>query len=243
VHLDESTLERVLHDELVGSDRAVVESHLAACPECAGRLARAEQEERRLFGLLETLDHEPTPLDWAAVVAPAPRSVARPSHRPLLAASVAFLVLAGAILAAIPGSPVRAWLDSAFRGSPEDRPASTQAGGSLSGVSVVPDDPFEVAFAEPQREGRLLILFVASAAIDLTVTGEPVGLESGTDRLVISNRGSTAGYELRVPRSLESLRVTVGDETVLEKRGGSIRAPGARVVRGGFDFDLASTGR
>lgn len=240
MHLDESTLERTLHDELTGADRAAVENHLAACPECAERLARAEEDEQRLFGLFETLDHEPPPLDWAVVVAPAPRSVARPSHRPLLAASLAFLVVAGAILAAIPGSPVREWLASGFRdGGVEERSARPENTLPLSGVSVVPEDPFEVVFMARQREGRLRIMFVAAGEVGLTVTGEPVVLESGTERLVVSNVGSSAEYELRIPRDLETFRVTVAGETLLEKQGEAIRTPTAPATGDMYILDLS----
>lgn len=246
MHLDESTLERALHDELDRDALASVERHLAACTVCADRLVDAERSERELFGLLEELDHETPRLDWKAVLAAdTPEDtrretrVERDTGRTLLAASLAFLLVATAVLAAIPGTPVRGWLESVLGQGPRSDPAAADGDRmSRSGVAVVPDDPFEVAFAAGQPSGRIHVTFVPSSRVELTVTGEPVELESGTDRLVVANRGSSASYELRVPRNLESIRITVDGETIIEKRGGMIQAPAPPEADGEYILDL-----
>ncbi len=70
MHLDAETLERVLHGELDEARDAAAREHLSSCPICEAALEESRLRERRLFGLLEALDHEPPGLDWEAVEAP-----------------------------------------------------------------------------------------------------------------------------------------------------------------------------
>jgi len=243
MHLDEETLERVLHGELMPGARATVERHLASCRECGDRLADAARAESRVFGLLEELDHEAPPLDWEAVTRAAPRGR---TARELIAASLAFLLVAGGLLHAVPGSPLRGWIDAVLgegSGPAEPAlPATDAADAPLSGIAVVPSDPFEVAFAAPQRTGRIRVTLVSSDRLELTVSGEPVELESGVDHLIVSNQGSSASYELRIPRTLSSIRVRVGAETILDKREGSIRTTAPRDSSGAYLVDLRPLG-
>lgn len=232
MHLDEETLERALHHELDSRSRNRVERHLAACPECAERLAEARRSERLLHGLLEEVDREPPPLDWDVVTRGARGGETR---RSLLAAGLAFLLLTAGLLYAIPGSPVRGWIHAALGDDPlptttAPRPRDT----SRSGIAVVPTDPFEVRFVAPQSAGTIRIVLVPSSRLELIVAGEPVELESDADRLVVSNRGSNASYELSVPRTLGSIRIRVVSRTIFEKLGETVRAVGVREEDGAY---------
>jgi anti-sigma factor RsiW len=238
MHLDVETLERAIHGEFEPGHRAAVERHLAACADCAARLGDARREEERILGLLEALDHEPPALDWSAVTR---ESRAGGPWRSLLAASLAFLVVAAGILYAIPGSSVRSFVASVLRDDP-DPVAPPVVDGAVSGIAVVPGDPFEVAFAARQEAGRIRVILVSSDRLELRVLGDPVELESGLDRLAVSNAGSEAGYELRVPRSLGSLRVTVAGSTVFDKRGPGVRVPRSPDPSGAYLIDLQSAG-
>jgi hypothetical protein len=238
MHLDVETLERALHDELDSAARATVTDHLASCLACAERLAEAGRDEHRLFDLLEELDQEPLAIDWGAVTR---ESRSGGSARSLIAASVAFLLVATGILYAIPGSPLRAWFDAVVREDPEVvAPAAVPEDPALSGIAVEPADPFEVGFMASQRTGQIRIMLVLSKRLELRVVGETVGLESGVDRLLISNEGSGSSYELLVPRSLGSMRVRVGEMTVFDKQGENIRTPRSPDSTGTYTIDLAA---
>ena len=71
----------------------------------------------------------------------------------MIAASLAFLVIAAGIMYAIPGSPLKSFVESVFRDAPEPV-APVTADRAVSGIAVEPADPFEVAFAARQRTGR-----------------------------------------------------------------------------------------
>lgn len=237
MHLDTETLERALHGELDPAARATVADHLASCAACADRLAEAGPEERGLFRLLEELDHEPPAIDWGAVTR---ESRSGGSARSLIAASVAFLLVATGILYALPGSPLRGWVDTVVRGDPEAvAPAPVQGDPALSGIAVEPADPFEVHFAGFQRTGRVRLTLVPSTRLELKVVGETVELESGADRLVVSNESSTSSYELQIPRALGSLRVRVGGTAVFDKQGERIRTRLSPDSTGAYVIDLS----
>src|SRR2546422_5647206 len=69
MHLDEDQVERLLHHELGRSAEASVREHLAACPDCRRRVARAEQEEEEVYALLRHVDHPAPGIDPPAVAA------------------------------------------------------------------------------------------------------------------------------------------------------------------------------
>lgn len=96
MHLNEETLNEYLDDELETAQRAEAEAHLAACPQCAARLA----ELQMLFATLEALPAEPLARDLSATVeaaltAPAPAPLSLPVRAVLLLqVFIAIIVLA-----------------------------------------------------------------------------------------------------------------------------------------------------
>jgi len=96
MHLNEETLNEYLDGALETVERAAAEAHLAACPQCAARLA----ELQTLFATLEALPAEPLTRDLsAAVEAALTASTAAPLSLPmravlLLQAFIAVIVLA-----------------------------------------------------------------------------------------------------------------------------------------------------
>lgn len=92
-HLSDETLNEILDHALAPRQRAGVESHLAACPECAARL----DEVRALFAELDSLPELALNVDFAPAIvarleqsAPIPRPV-----RWLTAAQALGAILAG----------------------------------------------------------------------------------------------------------------------------------------------------
>ncbi len=235
MHLDAETLERVLHGELDAERDAAARAHLSSCPACDAALAESRRRERRVFGLLEALDHEPAGLDWKAVEAPEPPRAAGL----LIAASIA-CVLAAGILYALPGSPLRSWIDGIGReaAAPE---AEIEPGGGpfVSGLSVRPTAPFEIVFAGGQESGVVRVELAETPEVEIRVLGAPVDLESGPDRVMVANGGSRSSYAIRLPEAGPPVTVRVGDEAVLVTSGTDVETAAPRTETGEYRIDLA----
>lgn len=231
MHLDEETLQRLLHGELAGPGESRARTHLASCRECARRLEEAAREEERIFGLLETLDHAPPATGPESILAGGP---APERWRSRIAAGVAFLLVVGGIAVAVPGSPVRDWVRGALRGEPPpaaveaDRPGEE----SVAGVSVDPGELIEVAFEESQERGRILVRLVRAPELQVRIHGGSPGIRVHSDRIVVANAGSAASYEILVPESAPRVRVRVGARVLFEKEDEEARAPTTRSEEG-----------
>lgn len=238
MHLDDETLQRVLHDELDPDVVPRVRDHLAACPACARRLEDAEREERRVFSLLESLDHEPPAGDPEVILGAAS---GRERWRSLAAAAVAFLIVAAGLAYAIPGSAVREWVRSALLG---DRPAAVSetpaaADEPTAGVSIDPGDSLDVVFGSPQETGTIHVSSSPAGELLLQILGQPPGIRVESHRLRIDNAGSTASYRIEIPASAPRVGVYVGSRRVLVKVGLTVRAEAERDSTGGYVIPLA----
>ncbi|MDX1579319.1 MAG: zf-HC2 domain-containing protein, partial [Gemmatimonadota bacterium] len=157
-HIDEGTLMAWIDEELDEDRRAVVRAHLGACGMCAERHDALRFAERRVTVGLEEID---VPSPWSDVpddlreaarravaeaggAAGARRPGLRVSRRALAAAAGLTLVLAAGAYA-IPGSPVRGWIDTSFdlvagwvapEGSPEPTPSSVSVEPAAEAVRV-----------------------------------------------------------------------------------------------------------
>ena len=238
MHLDAETLERVLHDELDAEREAAAREHLSGCPACKGALEESRLRESRVFGLLETLDHEVPDLDWQAVEAPEPRR----SAGLLVAASIAFVLAAG-ILYALPDSPLRNWIDRVGREAPAPE-AEVEPGGPqfVSGLSMLPTAPFEIVFAGGQEEGVVRVELAETPEVEIRVLGAPVDLESEPDRVTVANLGARSSYTIRLPAEGPPVTVRVGDAAVLVKSAGGLETAAQRTGPGVYRIDLARPG-
>jgi anti-sigma factor RsiW len=99
-HLDDYLLNEYLDSILNAARRAEVESHLAACPACAARLA----ELRALFAALESLPEAPLERDLSSAVMDSIRRAklaAQPALSPKLRLAIAVQGLAALVLISI----------------------------------------------------------------------------------------------------------------------------------------------
>jgi hypothetical protein len=225
MHVDPDMLQRALHGELDPAADARDRAHVASCEECAGRWKRLEEEEERVRSLLETLDHAPPAVDVRAIV----RAGSRPEWwRSRIAAGVAFLVVAGGLAWAIPGSPIREWVGSFPTGDPPSpaRETPDEPGASASGVSVAPGDSLDVVFENPQESGTIHVRSHPGEELELRILGGRPSIRVESRRLVVANAGATSSYRIEIPASAPFVRVQVGSRTVLVKDGTTIDAAG-----------------
>jgi anti-sigma factor RsiW len=218
MHLEEEQLERLRHGQPGAVDEPAIRAHLAECPECQQRLARANRVEGAVFAVLKALDHPPPQLDAEHIVRVARR------HRPQRWAAIV-LLSAGVATAvyATPGSPLPRW-SRALVSWLTGHQAVTAAPGApaLSGIAVSPgtDLLIEIPSALPGA-----ILRVTLTGDSQVVAQAPVGSASfrvEPHRLVIDNRDSAVTIDLRIPAAAAAVEIMLGSRSLLRKQHANI---------------------
>jgi hypothetical protein len=241
MHADDAVLLAYLDGELDDIRRAAVGRHLAGCAACA-----AELEELRLSagGLAAALAHAdlPAPTD-AARAAVARRRAApaglRTARRALLRAALLVLGVAGAAAAAVPGSPVRRWIERAVAPAPapapappvrtaQPEPAAEEA--PAAGVSF----PVENARVRVVIRGagpalRVRTRVSSGSTVEVSATGPAAHARFRTGPGRVEVVGAEAGEVLVVlPAAAADATVEVDGAVVLAREGGVLRFPGPR---------------
>jgi anti-sigma factor RsiW len=221
MHLDEERLQRLLHGEREGFDRREAEAHLRECPACRERLAAAEHDQVEIFGLLRRLDH-PVPALNAEVLAAKARA-ARRTWGSWAAAVLLFLGIAGAA-AALPGSPVRRWIQTAAAWIGERRVEPAQRGSTeqAAGIAAVPGREFVVSFNAPEQGSRARVSLTDGAEVVVRAPSGAASFTSDAERLVVDNHGSGATYEIEIPRTAPHVEIRVGGNRIFLKEGSRV---------------------
>jgi hypothetical protein len=110
MHLHDGELQGLLDRELGGSEEESLRAHVAVCEQCVARMKAMKSAFRETGQLLTALDASPPAMSADQLIEIAQRRhiPARRTPRGIAwAASVAGLVIATVVAAAIPGSPVR----------------------------------------------------------------------------------------------------------------------------------------
>jgi hypothetical protein len=195
-HPPEGVLRAFLDGEASAASRAEVERHLATCPPCSARLAALEQAVMR-------------------------RARLRSLMRPGVIAAAALVLAVGVASAMVGGSRVRAlaarvWsaVTGAARGTPSPEPPPPGQGG----IAFVPTAQAEIAFETRQDQGVLRVAMADTTEISIRVSG-PVAYRVGAGGVVLHNQGSSASYDVVVPRDAPHVRIVIAGRVVLEKLG------------------------
>jgi hypothetical protein len=233
-HLDEQAIELFLSGELSDSEAEALRDHLARCSACDDRVAATRKRDEEIGASLSLLGHPVPRLDAEAVIR---RSGGRWRRSHTVAAGIALLVVGGAA-SAMPGSPVRAWLGDIVSGP---REASEPALGPVlpSGVSVIPSGAFELVFEAGQETGVIRVSLTDDPELSVRATGGSPGFTLEPERVRVANSGSSANYDIQLPRTAASFRLRVGDSVLMSLRDGTVTSP-ATAVRGEYVFEFAA---
>ncbi|MGQ0640934.1 MAG: hypothetical protein ACT4P6_09240 [Gemmatimonadaceae bacterium] len=173
------------------------------------------------------------------------RARTRSAQRRWRFAAAAVVMLAASAAAALPGSPVRRWIvavlsdaaaNSPTPAAPQRPPVDVAPNPDTRGVGTIIGRSAEVVFSTPQESGALVIRFIPEPELRIRSTDAVVGYQVRPTGFLVNNSGSRASYELDVSERVSELRVSVGDRTVFERRGGRVivgpvaRRDGAHVV-------------
>jgi hypothetical protein len=211
----------LLHGELPRDEAAAARVHLAECGECvvgADELRRSDDEIGRLLGLL---DHRMPRLDPPAMV---PHGH---SFRRAAIAAAAALFAAGAVAAAVPGTPLHRWIQARLEvprepvsppaAAPARRlPPDEQAAG---GIEVPASSALTVSFTQPQRRGLLTVSVADRPVVTLRAFGGAVAYQVGDERIVVDNRRPAERYALEIPAGLRRLTVMLGGRVIYSSDG------------------------
>lgn len=227
MHPGDDELRALIDGELDERESGRVLVHLESCDACQARKEALDVQSTETAALLQALDRPaPEPAVDGVVREAERRTLPRRegSRRALLAASVAALLVAGGVLAAIvPGSPVREIVERII-GGPEPQPsAGTGAADAWkreTGVAWVPGGGVDIVFEAEQAEGTIELIWSGGDTARVDVRSDSVGFMVGDGSVLVQNRDSRASYRVAVPEGVSDVRIRVGSRTVYARTGG-----------------------
>jgi hypothetical protein len=246
MHLEDEEIQRLLHDELAEPARGSRLEHLGRCTACRERMERAGREEMEIFGLLARLDHAVPLFDPASLMRPDQIAPGRDWRR---RAAVIVLFLGGAGVAyAAPGSPLPGWIRTiavSLAGShqPTSPPAPAPRAAvdevaPPSGIAVSSGQRLAIAFEHEQSAGMVTLRVTDGPDVVVRAVHGSAAFRTDVARLTIANEGSTADYEIEVPRNAPWVEVLVSGRRVLLKHDTLVDSPIARRDRGAYVLPL-----
>jgi len=232
-HLDEGTLQALLDGELPPGDAKTAEEHLKACRLCEAELAALRDGSLVFASAVSRLDVPPGSARSRMLPPP---SVRRPTRWIALAlprVAAVLLVSVAAVAAAMPGSPIRSWIDRELASS---APATTSPTDDAPVVTEPDPSPRSGVSVEPAR-GHLRIVLIRPAAdlrVRATITDSPRGgaYTVGTTTtarfatgvgLVEVIEASGGELFLEIPAGATTATVEVDGKPYLVKEGGQLR--------------------
>ncbi len=234
MHPTDSDLLAMLHGELREPAADQVRLHVEVCSGCASRRDAIAREEADRALLLRTLDF-PVPPISAAII----RTRAQARRRLIrAAASIGVLTTLVSAAAAMPGSPVRTWLEKVLAPAPsQPAPAAPgpAEGPAADGVEVAAEGALVIELRHPQAAGQFQIAATDRATATARAIGGDVGYRVGPGRVTLDNRTPAARYEITIPRTLANVTVLVGGR-ILWRIGAD--PPPARFDTLTFDLSL-----
>lgn len=235
-HPDEGVLMALLDGEMPSGHAAAIEEHLAGCTECGAALASLRADRERLAVALPALDREP-PTELAHRRIEHRRRSERRLPRPLRWAAVLVVGTATGLAAAVPGSPVREWVTSAWQDPPaaietatqaDDAPSATPASRSPAGVAVVPQaGRMRVSFTGAARGLRIRLRVHQGDELEVLTEGGAgqARFRTTSERIEVLDAGSGEAA-IAIPRALPEFTLEVNGRAFMVKRGDDLRFPG-----------------
>ena len=208
MHLDEGALQALLDGELDAAAVVAVRQHLDACGDCRTRFEELRQDEELLRRVLPALDQPRNAISAGQLISRA--RAERRLHRLRWAAVIAFLVIGAGALYAVPGSPLRRWIDQlAGRRAAVEAPA---------GVALPPGARFHITFAAtPASAGRVTIRLTDDSIIDARSLNAPARFVAEIDGLRIEPLGPGTEFAIGIPRAAPWVDVVAGGRRILLK--------------------------
>ena len=243
-HPDNGLIQALLDEEVVGTEADTLRAHLAGCGQCRATAVSLEEASREADRALMLVDTDPRlQRSRRRVLAKQHagyRRISRHSISLAKAASIA-LLLTGAAVSALPGSPVRRWIVEgwwALTGPAENGPVGEDTGeGGATPEALLPEGGIlETGASIPSstQEVELWIHDLAPVA-ELRIVwtdGEEAWIYAGEGtRFNLSGSRLEAfsppgAVRVEIPRSLQKVVVGLNGNVLLRKSGGEVEIMG-----------------
>lgn len=245
-HVDDGTLQAYADGELPLPDRVAAERHLSECGECSSALSHLTSVSRLFSAAVAQVDRPaPVELAYAGISrSRAPRLRDR-SWRVAARAAALILGVATAAYAAVPGSPIRAWLEEALgvvrqpervATAPTAPPVALPDEGAMAaGVSVLPADGIvRVVLVDAPAGLRIRARISDGERAEVFASGEAATarFQTGVGRIEVLQPGP-GEVTIALPLAATEATVTVNGRLYLYKEGDQLRlaAGGGRPER------------
>lgn len=236
MHLHDGELQALLDGELAGNETASLRAHIAECEQCSAKMETMKFAFREAGQLLTALDESPPAIsaDQLIEIAEGRDISARRAPRGIAwAASIAGLIVATVVAAAIPGSPVQTivqnLLEQLGTESPEPM-APAESWDAQAGVAMAPDSAIEIVFEATQPSGSIEIQLIQTDVARVEVRGDPIGFAVGDQSIQVENQNAIASYRITLPENLSQTVIRVATRTVFLKQG-------SRILQNEFERD------
>lgn len=223
MHLEDGSLQAFLDDELPAGVRAEVAEHLLECERCHGSYEELTRANTLFSQSVSVLDMEP----------PATRpaggrlgSRAREGTASLVKAAVLVLVVAAVASAAVPGSPVRAWVAKMVEPGPAPEqpgtnPPVVEVASAPAGVYINAASGRVVVALSGLEDAVIRVETSAGSQAGISVVGtdrDPI-FRTGAGRVEVKD-GTGGEVGVRLPLDVESARLEVNGALYAETREG-----------------------
>ncbi len=218
-HVEEGVLQAYLDAEVTAGARADIDRHLHSCSTCAAELERMRNASQLFHNVLHDSDVVAPVLAaqarFATIRRSAPRPMAVPQPRRAWARAAMFVVGLGAVAsAAVPGSPVRAWISDALtRAGLLNEPQSAAAPVLPEEAPAVQRDATaeSTALSIEAVDGRIRVV-LRNVSPEATVTVRSVD----SDRAVVEATGAAAKARFRTGAGLLEVDGVTGGTVIVE---------------------------
>jgi uncharacterized membrane protein len=216
-HVEEGELQAYLDSEVMAGARADIDRHLHSCSACAAELQRMHDAAQLFTAAIRESDVVAPVLPAQARFAMArrlERPLTPPQPRRAFARAAMFIVGLGAVAsAAVPGSPVRAWLSDALtRVGLREAPQAVQTPPLPESAPVVQEDAAaSTTLAIDAVDGRVRIV-LKNVSADANISVRVVD----STRAIVEATGAAAQARFRTGAGLLEVDGIGGGSVVVE---------------------------
>ncbi|PYP17724.1 MAG: hypothetical protein DMD54_06750 [Gemmatimonadetes bacterium] len=235
-HPADGDLRALLDGELPPAQRVEVEQHARTCAACRARVAALESAAQETAALLALLPTAAPDLRIETIVS---RARAPRLRWGVIAAALALVV--ASVAGATVGRPYVRALVVRIRAvvHPESSapPAPSPARGGQVGVAFIPGPQADISFDAPQSSGAVYVSLADTAKLVIDPSAA-VTYRVHPGGVVVHNVGSSASYDIVVPRNALHVRILVAGRVLFEKAGSRVTAPAPAEPTGRYAFDV-----